>query len=159
MVAIARVVGEPMPKGSMHCIGPRKCRSCDATVVHNLQPDDKSGKGKDWRQRLHAAGKTLRQRAGFTYEGPVRVDAVFIMPRPKAAGKRLFPHVRPDLDKLSRMLLDALTVAKVWTDDSLVVELRVRKIYPDAKHADPGVIVRVQLADGVDTLPLVEVPS
>lgn len=153
-----KVVGDPRPKGSMHCIGPRKCRSCDAVVVHNLQPDDPAGKGKEWRERLERAGKALRGRLGFTYEGPVSVDATFVVARPAAAAKRPYPHVRSagDLDKLTRMLLDAFTTAGVWTDDALVCELNVRKQYPGMvpELTGPGVVVRVELMVDPDALPL-----
>lgn len=153
-----KVVGDPRPKGSMHCIGPRKCRSCDAVVVHNLQPDDPSGKGKEWRERLERAGRALHNRLGFTYEGPVSVDATFVVARPAAAAKRPYPHIRSagDLDKLTRMLLDAFTVAGVWTDDALVCELNVRKQYPGTvpELTGPGVVVRVELMVDPDALPL-----
>lgn len=153
-----KVVGAPRPKGSMHCIGPRKCRSCDAPVVHNLQPDDPKGLGKEWRERLERAGKALRGRLGFTFEGPVSVDATFVFGRPAAAAKRPYPHVRSagDLDKLTRMLLDAFTTAGVWADDALVCELNVRKQYPGMIREldEPGVVVRVDLMVDPDALPL-----
>lgn len=41
----------------------------------------------------------------------------------------LFKHTKPDLDKLERSVLDALTDAKVWEDDALVVELHGRKVF------------------------------
>ena len=158
-MAGVKVVGDPRPKGSMHCIGPHKCKACDAAVVHNLQPDDPKGKGKEWRERLERAGRTLRGRLGYTFEGPVSVDATFVVHRPAAAAKRPYPHLRSagDLDKLTRMLLDAFTTARVWTDDSLVCELNVRKQYPGMipELSTAGVVVRVALmVDDTDTLPL-----
>lgn len=153
-----KVVGVPMPKGSMHCIGPRTCKGCGATVIHNVQPDDSSGKGKEWRNRLITAGEHLRRVNGFTYEGPVSVDATFVLERPKTATRRLWPHKYPDLDKLARMLLDALTVAQVVKDDSLVVELNLRKQYPGMipELSGPGVVVRIDLMVDPDALPIEE---
>ena len=153
------VVGQPRPKGSMHCIGPRKCRSCDAPVVHNVLPDDPNKNGAEWREKLERAGRDLQRRNGFTFEGPISVDATFVFDRPAAAAKRLYPHVRSagDLDKLTRMLLDAFTTARVWTDDSLVCELNVRKQYPGMipELSTASVVVRVALmVDDTDTLPL-----
>lgn len=75
--------------------------------------------------------------------GPVTVAVTFILKRPKAhyrtgkfadqirddAPER--PHGTPgmDTDKLARAVLDALTTARVYGDDSQVTELRAKKIY------------------------------
>lgn len=155
-----KVVGKPMPKGSVHCVGPRtaKCKGCghEQVVIHNVQPDDSSGEGKEWRKRLVAAGQSLRRSIGYTFEGPVSVDATFVIERPKTIQHRVFPHKYPDLDKLVRMLLDALTTAGVWLDDSLVCELNVRKQYPGMipELTGPGVVVRVDLMVDPDALPI-----
>ena len=60
-------------------------------------------------------------------EGPVKVSIVFRMPEPKQNRRRL-PHVRPDVDKLARAVLDGLTGA-AFADDCQVVDLRARKVY------------------------------
>lgn len=54
-----------------------------------------------------------------------------------AVGRRLTqPSVRPDLDKLCRAVLDALTDAGIWHDDSQVCSLSAIKVYADeTKHA------------------------
>jgi len=49
------------------------------------------------------------------------------MPRPKTV-KRNHPSVAPDLDKLIRGALDALT-AIAYVDDGQVVEIYSKKIY------------------------------
>ena len=88
------------------------------------------------------------------FDGPVSVDVFFGMPRPKshylpANNRRIAVELRPDaplahsgtpdLDKLSRAMLDALTNV-VWRDDGQVAELRARKGYMDR----PGASVRVE---------------
>lgn len=125
-----RVHGDPMPKGSLICRGPRYCTKCKTPVVHPITEDDSTGQGKVWRKRLETAGNALRVRNGFTFEGPVRIAATFAVARPKAAAKRRWPHVKPDLDKLTRMLLDALTSAHVIHDDALVVPAGRREVLP-----------------------------
>lgn len=125
-----RVHGTPMPKGSLTCYGPRACRKCGTAVVHAITEDDKTGQGKVWRKLLEQAGDALRRSNGFTYEGPVQVRATFVLDRPASARKRLWPHTRPDVDKLARMVLDALTSAHVIHDDALVVDLHASKCYP-----------------------------
>lgn len=73
------------------------------------------------------------------------VHLTFSMPEPKSRPKYLREfraHTkRPDLDKLSRAVLDALVAAGVLQDDSVVWQLHATKIYPDA--TPPGVLIRV----------------
>jgi Holliday junction resolvase RusA-like endonuclease len=85
---------------------------------------------------------------------PVGVDLTFTVPKPKSAPKtrRTYPVTRPDIDHLERAVLDALTRAGAWQDDSQVVEVVKRKVYPGehplALHT-PGVRVRAWLIGGV----------
>lgn len=58
---------------------------------------------------------------------PVRVQAIFQFVRPKRV-TRLAPTVRPDIDKLTRALLDALT-GVAYEDDDQVTQLRIDKVY------------------------------
>ena len=73
------------------------------------------------------------------WQGPVGIDLHFGLPKPKSAPKtrRVWPDKRPDLDKLTRAVLDALTYV-VFADDSQVVEIRATKDY-----GAPGVAVEV----------------
>lgn len=88
--------------------------------------------------------------------GPVRVELVFRLPRPRshflpANGSRPVPVLRiaapvfvtskPDADKLARAALDALT-GVVFGDDAQVGQLRVTKRYVEAQEG-PGVHVAV----------------
>jgi Holliday junction resolvase RusA-like endonuclease len=60
------------------------------------------------------------------FDGAVKVEAVFYLTRPKTV-RRDYPITPPDVDKLTRALLDSCKA--VWTDDSLVVRLEVSKKY------------------------------
>ena len=73
------------------------------------------------------------------WEGPVGIVLDFGIPKPKSAPKtrRVWPDKRPDLDKLSRAVLDALTYV-IFADDSQVVHLRATKDY-----GAPGVAVEI----------------
>jgi len=73
------------------------------------------------------------------WAGPVGVELDFGIPKPKSAPKRrrVWPDKRPDIDKLSRAVLDALTYV-IFADDSQVVRLRASKDY-----GAPGVVVEV----------------
>lgn len=65
----------------------------------------------------------------------VTVSVIYGFARPKGRDRlRVDPCVRPDVDKLSRALLDALT-GIAYDDDGQVVALSVRKIYADTVRA------------------------
>lgn len=62
-------------------------------------------------------------------DGPVSMMIDFYLPRPASAPKaRLYPDRRPDIDKLARAVLDALT-GIVFTDDSRVIGVQACKWY------------------------------
>lgn len=92
-----------------------------------------------WRSLVvEAAKEAIDLNSWVTIEGACRVEACFFLPRPKTV-KRDYPIVPPDSDKLARGILDALTVAKVYVDDSQVVDLVVYKRYADS----PGAVITV----------------
>jgi len=83
---------------------------------------------------------------------PVQVELHFSMPKPKSAParSRTFPRRTPDLDKLVRSILDALTDAGVWHDDAQVISLFAHKHYPsegEGAISAPGVQVIVRCLD------------
>jgi len=122
--------GIPRPQGSKRYLG--NGRFVEASDV------------KPWRAAIANAVFTEWVRTGDdqAFDGPVKVTAVFYMPKPKTV-KRLFPSVAPDLDKLQRALGDALSVdCKALADDSLIVEWSSFKVYP-APGEPTGVRVNV----------------
>lgn len=70
------------------------------------------------------------QNFGHPMVGPVEVKATFYLERPKTV-KRDSPSVRPDVDKLLRALLDALTQSGVIGDDA-----QVCRVYADKTYAE-----------------------
>jgi crossover junction endodeoxyribonuclease RusA len=72
-------------------------------------------------------------------QGPLGLIVTFVMPRPASAPKgRLYPAVRPDIDKLLRAIADALK-GVVWHDDSQVVTIAARKVYGEITGCRVGV--------------------
>lgn len=138
-----RVAGVPVAKPDPKCFG--------TGGMHRLAiPKGNSGYAA-WRTRCLAAGEALHGHIGETLDGPVSVEVVFTVPRPKSApASRLWPAVRiGDLDKMCRALLDAFTDARVWGDDSQVVQLASEKTYPSTD--EPGALIRVwRTPDHVD---------
>lgn len=63
------------------------------------------------------------------WRDPVAVRLHFYVQRPKSAPKRIvLPATRPDIDKLARAVLDAMT-SVVFVDDALVVDLQIVKSF------------------------------
>ena len=108
------VEGVPVPQGSKKGFVVRG----RAVLV-----DDNKDKLKPWRAKVAAAADL-----GHTFTGPVLVAAVFYMPRPKTV-RRIFPSVKPDLDKLMRALGDGMTDGGLLADDSLIVTQFIHKRY------------------------------
>lgn len=80
-----------------------------------------------WSAMVRDRADQARWRAG-PHPGAVSCAIDFVLPRRKSAPKtRTDPHTRkPDVDKLARAVLDALT-GVTWLDDAQVVDLRVTK--------------------------------
>ena len=84
----------------------------------------------------------------------VSVRLMFFLPRPKAhfgTGRNehqlkesapVAPHVKPDIDKLTRAVLDALS-GVVFHDDAQVVFLQATKMYSEDSRY-PGAMVEVK---------------
>lgn len=102
-----------------------------------------SKREKPWRGLVADNARIAMKREQFTQfsrDVPVSVRITFLMPRPKTV-KRHMPIVPPDVDKLCRAVLDALTDAGVWVDDSQVVDLGATKIYASGIHVGAHITV------------------
>src|SRR5512143_4009695 len=102
------VYGVPAPKGSMRAFMPKGARF--PVVTHD------SKRTKPWQEAIVSAAHEAM--TGPPMQGPVSVRIGFLLPRPKSTPKRVCHHLKkPDLDKLSRTVLDGLTRAGVFRDD------------------------------------------
>lgn len=128
------VEGTPIPQGSKTGY----VRGGRAVLV------DANKRLKPWRAAVRsAAEEAIRDDEWATLDEPCRVRLAFTMPRPKRP-RWVLPAVKPDLDKLTRAVFDALTDAGVWTDDSRVVSLQVDKIYAgEGMGETPGAWIEV----------------
>ena len=130
-----KVTGPPAPKGSMKCIGGR------GPGKPQLLEDAKTGDRKVWRERLTAAARGLASRLPepLGQDGAaVAMGALFVLPRPRSAASRPLPTTRSggDLDKLRRMLGDALDSAEVDVDASRIALVQAAKVYETpGRHA------------------------
>jgi len=118
--------GLPAPQGSKtHKGGGRMVESSKAL--------------KPWRQDVrHAVLAEVMPALRKPVEGPVELELWLFMPRPKShpKTKRTLPATQPDVDKLVRGVMDALTSAGVWLDDGQVTDLVVRERYAGGPLAD-----------------------
>jgi crossover junction endodeoxyribonuclease RusA len=151
-----RVTGEPQPQGSKSAFALRKKGGgyTGRAVVVEDNPRVKS-----WRQAVLEEFRAnypngLYVVDGYAEHAPARVTITFILARPKSHygsgrhGARLLPSApkwpakRPDVDKLARSTLDALTDCGAWADDAQVVDLHVLKVWADLGE-QPGAIIEV----------------
>lgn len=111
--------------------------------------EQNSKKQTEFRQDVISAATVAREAAAHeTFEGPVEVLLLIRMRRPASVSiaKRPFPCVKPDVDKITRNILDALTQSYVYKDDAQVINLVVQKRYAtDDAAGAPGASVRVTL--------------
>lgn len=104
---------------------------------------------KPWRDSVGWAARE----SGVRLAGPVDVEIVFTLPKPKSRPKRrvTYPDRKPDIDKLVRPVLDSLTAAGTIEDDARVISLKASKVFPgescDALDV-PGAIIRIRAAGG-----------
>jgi Holliday junction resolvase RusA-like endonuclease len=144
LVAEFKVVGTPIPQGSMRAFN-RRGGGRPIVTADNART-------RPWKDAVAwAARNAVDAELGEGETCRVAVDVVieFRLARPKGHhGARgllpsapTYPAVKPDLDKLTRAVLDALVDAAVIADDAQVVQVRATKEY-----GDPGAWVRVERA-------------
>lgn len=100
---------------------------------------DASGGNKAWRKLVTEAIKAHEQYIQF--KGAVNVSLVFFMEKAKSNKTTLMTQ-KPDIDKLARSVLDAMTDSMVIEDDSRVIYLTVTKRWHD-EDSLPGVLIHV----------------
>jgi len=157
---VISIPGHPAPKGSLKCVGGQGGRG------YVLIEDN--ARTKDWRATI----AYWVRRSWMTHMSargqPLGAAITFTLPRPKGhygTGRNrdvLKPtapavpvsHSTGDLDKLLRLVLDALQDTHVLPDDCQIVELTSRKAYPLTVHQTwgdvlgyEGVVIRLYPID------------
>lgn len=142
------VPGEPIPQGS---VTPMRNRKTGAMFV-KYAPAVVNWRSVVTGAAIEAQAEWMHTHPEieFPITGAVGVRLTFLLPRPKTqfgSGKnasRILPSApqrpdrMPDLDKLVRAILDALTDARVWNDDGQVVTAVCHKVYA-GEGQRPGV--------------------
>lgn len=150
------VEGTPVPKGSMSgfpidrgkcptCKPSKPCRArnCFGGRSVGVSVTDQGGKELEaWQELVFVRAMSARNAAGMraiARPNACEVVIVFVMPRPDGhwtqvgtltpAGRdRTLPTVKPDIDKMTRAILDGITSA-LLEDDALVVVGQVAEDY------------------------------
>lgn len=129
------VSGEPKSQ-------PRPKAMRRGSFVHIYTP----ATAKVWKGLVASAAKPFL--SPVPIEGPLSLSLDFRFVRPKShftskgalsKSARLAHTTKPDADNLAKAVMDALTDAGLWKDDTQVVQLNVTKSYADTD----GVTVRL----------------
>jgi len=132
-----RVFGVPVPKGSTRAWISKKTGRAYVTDSAGVPLKSWSTNIQD--RALEAVKLLFKAEQPdlplFPEGVPVTIDLGFAFARPKSAKKRLWPTVRPDLDKAIRGVLDACT-GILWADDSQVIVLSAHKQYGEIPCCD-----------------------
>lgn len=136
---VITVAGTPAPQGSKRHLG-------------NGVMTESSKAVRPWREAVKAAALAT---GSSMLRCPVEVGMDFYFKRPRShygTGRNALtvkrsapwrPKGKPDLDKLARAAMDALTDAGIWDDDAQVVTAVLTKNYALSGQA-PGAIIRVR---------------
>jgi Holliday junction resolvase RusA-like endonuclease len=130
-----QVYGDPIPQGSKRAFIVK-----DRAVV----VDANQSKLRPWRAEMVAAAQAAM--SGDQFTGPVGVEVWFYLRKPKRPQFKL-PATRPDIDKLVRAVLDALTASGVIRDDAQVTHLLARKRYAETPMVEVWVEQEIKRGD------------
>ncbi len=143
------VAGVPQPQGSAKAFIPRGWKRAIIT--------SDNAKLKPWRQEIAAMARSAMVRGSMAAGGfeipteqAVEVACYFYFQKPKSASRKVTRKItKPDIDKLLRGVLDALT-GIVFRDDAQVVGVQCYKLFDEAPSC------RIIVEECVDERPALE---
>lgn len=119
------VLGNPRPQGSKRHVG-------NGVLI------EQSKYVKEWRNNIAWKAKENTKKQ---FTGPIQLSMVFVLKKPQKP-KHSQPISRPDLDKLTRAVMDSLTRI-CYEDDSQVTKIVATKKYVE-KNDSPGVFIKIK---------------
>ena len=131
------IEGTPIPQGSKV-----------ARVINGRAVMFEANKGfKEWRSTVALAASHALHDTGHIWADAIDVEMDFVFMKPPSV-KRNLPSVKPDLDKLCRLVNDGLVQGQLIKDDALIVRLTATKRY--STNGQPaGVFVRIRHAENI----------
>jgi Holliday junction resolvase RusA-like endonuclease len=138
---VLEVFGIPQPQGSK--TGYFNKHTKRVVIVEGRRPEARAAFAS-WRQGIaDVAQREQEDNELALCDQPCRITIGFRLPRPKSAPKRrVWPDRKPDIDKLARAVLDALTGTLI-TDDARVCSLIVTKTF--AGERPPGATITLEV--------------
>jgi crossover junction endodeoxyribonuclease RusA len=142
-----RVYGTPKPQGSKRHVG------------NGVMIESGGEALRTWREDVKLAALAERELLDESLSGAVAIAITFVLRRPAShfrTGKNAhllrdaaprWPHRKPDIDKLLRSTLDAITTATLVLDDAQIVDAHVRKRYCEAHEAEGAQIQLARMRD------------
>ncbi len=127
------VAGTPISQGSKSCF----CKGGKAIIA-----ETGGARHKKWRKIISEAAYKIKEDSNWEpLDGPVGMELKFYLVKPasKKAWK-VWCDVKPDLDKLTRAVLDGID-HHIMTTDSRVVRILAEKVYVTEEHGE-GVDIR-----------------
>jgi Holliday junction resolvase RusA-like endonuclease len=129
-------IAQPRPRA---CVSGGRTRRAFARVYD-------SGTADNWKRTITIYANPHRPKEPLA--GPIAVDLIFRLPRPKShfnrhglkPGKPYYHTAKPDRDNLDKAVLDALTKVGMWHDDAQVCRGSIAKAYGPV----PGVHVTIE---------------
>lgn len=90
----------------------------------------------DWFHLVYTETLKLKNSLKIKLSGALELNLIFCMPIPKSISKKKRAELhyvikKPDLDNLSKAVMDAINNVGIWEDDSQVSVLNTRKIYSE----------------------------
>ena len=145
------VIGLPVPQGDLTCQGGKGKHILYHSNDKTLKP---------WREKITAAARRWIDETAPKGQ-PLDGMLTWSLPRPlshygtgRNAGRLkdsapLYPTERPDVDKLTRAVFDAVKQSGRIHDDALFVDATIRKRYATTQATSPEPIERVAYVDDV----------
>lgn len=119
------VFGIPVPQGSKQ---PFTFRDKETGQVRASLSEAGGKNLAIWRNDISVIAQQHRPEQLFDEAVAVKLRFYFIRPKSISEKKRPLPCVKPDIDKLTRAVFDAMK-GKIYTDDARVCDLQVKKRY------------------------------
>lgn len=107
-------------------------------------------RSEHWKSQVRDSADDAMRISGWkSPSGPVAIRVEFVMVRRgKAADGPLAHAIRPDLDNLLKLVMDAMTLANVYRDDGCVSAIVALKRWQRPGERFAGVTVSVLMTSG-----------
>lgn len=145
-----------MLKFRLNCIPTAQARARHMTTKSGLSVSYKSANQKANERTLESLLAPHAPKAPLA--GPLVLEFVAALPVGKSDSRTLreakltglvAPEKKPDIDNLTKQIMDCMTRLQFWADDVQVVCLRCEKIYAEQGYWDVALFEAIKRPEGV----------